>query len=569
MKKIISIVLTIVAFQTIYAQNVDQGRKFLYYQRYLSAKAQFEKVLASNPNNIDAVYWMGQTLLGMKDSVAAKDLYQKALGSNGNAPLLLAGMGQLELMENKVNEAKQRFETAISLSKGKDINVLNAVARANVFAVLGDANYAVEKLNSVASEKKDPRNADSYLLVGEAYRKLIDGGAAVTAFQKALSIDPKLAEAKYRIAKVYQSQNNPDYFIPAYQEAIALDPNYAPAFYELYTYYFLRDINKSKEFFDKYLAVTDPKPSDEYDRISLLFAARNYQASVDSAKAKITQLADKADPRYYKLVAYSYDELKDSVNAKTFLDQYFTKQTKEGFLPQDYVFRAKLLSKFPGSEAEALTSYQQAVDLDTAMASKLELMGEAATFAGKIGNRSEQANWLAKLYNTKKDPSNRDLYDWGYANYMAGNYVTADSIFCGVYSTKFPTEVFGYLWCAKSAAAQDTSMEKGLAVEPYRKLIAFADTAKEKYKATLLQAHSYLAGYYANVAKNKDSAVAELRSVLELDSANADAQKYIDILLKPAPTPRQASGTKTTTGTKTSGTKSSGTKAKPAAKKKA
>ncbi len=544
MKKLTSIGLFIITFQTLLAQNIDQGRKFLYYQRYISAKSQFEKLLAANPNNIDAVYWLGQTLIQSKDSIAAKNLYQKALASNGSAPLLLAGMGQIELMENKTSEARQRFETAISLSKGKDINVLNAVGRANVFANLGDANYAVEKINSVAGEKKDPRNADSYLIVGEAYRKLIDGGNAVTAFQKALSLDPKLAEAKYRIAKVYQSQNNPDYFVPAYQEATTLDPNYAPAYNELFTYYFLRDINKSKEYFDKYLAVTDPKPSDEYDRISLLFAARNYQGSIDSAKAKITQLSDKADPRYYKLIAYSYDELKDSTNAKSFLDQYFTKQTKEGFVPQDYVFRAKLLSKFPGSETEALSSYQTAVDLDTAQASKMELMADAAAFAAKSGNRVEQARWLTKMYTSKKDPSNRDLYDLGYAHYMSGNYVTADSIFCGVYSTKYPTELFGYLWCAKSAAAQDTTLEKGLAVEPYKKLIVFADTAKEKYKSTLLQAHSYLASYYANITKNKDSAIAQLQGVLELDPSNADAQKYIDILKKPASAPRQASTTK-------------------------
>ena len=560
MKKITSIVLFILALQTLHAQNVDQGRKFLYYQRFLSAKSQFEKVLASNPNNIDAVYWLGQTMIQSKDSMAAKDLYQKSLSSNGSAPLLLAGIGQIELMENKTSEARQRFETAISLSKGKDINVLNAVGRANVYANLGDANYAVEKINSVASEKKDPRNADSYLIVGEAYRKLIDGGNAVTSFQKALSLDPKLAEAQYRIAKVYQSQNNPDYFIPAYQEAVTLDPNYGPAYYEMYTYYFLRDINKSKEYFDKYLAVTDPKPSDEYDRISLLFAARNYQGSIDSAKAKITQLSDKADPRYYKLVAYSYDELKDSTNAKSFLDQYFTKQTKEGFVPQDYVFRAKILSKFPGSEADALANYQTAVDLDTAQASKMQLMSDAAAFAAKSGNRIEQAKWLTKMYTSKKDPSNRDLYDLGYAHYMSGNYVTADSIFCNVYSSKYPTELFGYLWCAKSAAAQDTTMEKGLAVEPYKRLIAFADTAKDKYKSSLLGAHSYLSTYYANTAKNKDSAIAELKSILELQPDNADAQKYIDILSKPPAPARQASATKSA-ATKPAATKP-GTKKK-------
>jgi hypothetical protein len=56
----------------VFAQSVDQGKKFLYYQRYKSAKDVFDKILASNPNNIDAIYWDGQTLLATKDSVARR-----------------------------------------------------------------------------------------------------------------------------------------------------------------------------------------------------------------------------------------------------------------------------------------------------------------------------------------------------------------------------------------------------------------------------------------------------------------------------------------------------------------
>src|ERR1035438_7623543 len=103
----------------LFAQSVEQGRKFLYYERFKSAKETFEKVLASNPNNIDAVYWLGQTLLtapassDIRDTVAAKTLYQKALQTNGSAPLLLAGIGNIELREGKTADAKQQFETAI------------------------------------------------------------------------------------------------------------------------------------------------------------------------------------------------------------------------------------------------------------------------------------------------------------------------------------------------------------------------------------------------------------------------------------------------------------------------
>jgi Flp pilus assembly protein TadD len=128
------------------AQSVDQGKQFLYYHRFKSANDVFDKILASNPNNIDAIYWKGQTLLDQKDSVGAQDLYSKALQTNGNAPLLLAGMGGVELRFGKAADAKQRFETAVSLSKGKDINVLNAIADNNIDAPAGDAQYAIEKL---------------------------------------------------------------------------------------------------------------------------------------------------------------------------------------------------------------------------------------------------------------------------------------------------------------------------------------------------------------------------------------------------------------------------------------
>src|SRR6202042_2027883 len=96
-----------------FAQSVDQGKKFLYYQRYKSAKDVFDKILASNPNNIDAIYWQGQTLLDTRDSVAAEELYSKALQTNGNAPLLLVGMGNVELRKGKATDARARFETAI------------------------------------------------------------------------------------------------------------------------------------------------------------------------------------------------------------------------------------------------------------------------------------------------------------------------------------------------------------------------------------------------------------------------------------------------------------------------
>src|SRR4051812_28755412 len=78
------------------SQSVEQGKRFFYYERFKSAKGALEKVLASNPNDINAIYWLGETLLETKDTAGAKALFQKSLSTNGSAPLLLVGMGHIE-----------------------------------------------------------------------------------------------------------------------------------------------------------------------------------------------------------------------------------------------------------------------------------------------------------------------------------------------------------------------------------------------------------------------------------------------------------------------------------------
>jgi tetratricopeptide (TPR) repeat protein len=545
MKKIrISLLAGVVlAGNVLFAQSVEQGKKFLYYERYKSAKETFEKVLASNPNNIEAVYWLGQTLLtapalsDVRDTVAAKTLYQKALQTNGSAPLLLAGIGNIELREGKTADAKQHFETAISLTKAKDVNVLNAIGEANADSKSGDAGYAIEKLN-LAAQTKNFNNPDTYLIMGDVYRKLLtDGGNAVQSYQKALGLDPKSAAAEYKIGKIYLTQRNTEYFLPAFEKATELDPSFGPAYYELFYYWFYHsDVNKAIGYFDKYAAVTDPKPSDDYDRISFLYAAKKYQECITASQQKLSSLGANADPKYYKLIAYCYNDQGDSTNAKTFLDQYFAKQKPEGYVTQDFTFYAQVLSKFPGNDSLVTVNYQRAIDNDTVLDEKLEILRQAALNAKNSGNKPANAYWQGKLYAMKKAPSNSDLYNWGIANYQAGNYKTSDSIFCGLYQTQYPDQIFGYLWCARSKRAQDDSTNSGgLAVDAYGKLAQFGRSSPDslKYKSQIIESYFYLAQYNNDIKKDKPAAISYLQKVLEVDPTNPTAKQFLEILQRP------------------------------------
>src|SRR6202000_613334 len=104
-----------------------------------------------------------------------------------------------------------------------------------------------------ATQIKNFNNSETYLLLGDAYRKQIDGGNAVQSYQKALGLDPKLAEAKYKIGKIYETQNNKEFFLQAFEDAINLDPLYTPAYFELFYYYATHDVNKAAVYLDKYI----------------------------------------------------------------------------------------------------------------------------------------------------------------------------------------------------------------------------------------------------------------------------------------------------------------------------
>jgi tetratricopeptide (TPR) repeat protein len=525
---------------TVFGQTLEQGKQFLYYERFQSAQSAFEKALNANPNNIEAVYWLGQTMIhrrDTRDTAGAKALYAKMLAANGNAPLLLAGMGHVELLYGNKTDARQRFETAISLTKEKDIIVLNAVAYANVDAKGGDPNYAIQKLN-IATQIKRFSDPQTYVLMGDAYRRLLDGGNAVINYQKALDLNPKLAEAQMKIGIIYLTQNNREFFLPAFESAVTMDPAYAPAYEQLFLYWYLRDVNKASQYLDKYAANSDQGAELEYMKAGMMYVSGKVAESRTRANELIAQYGANVSPRMYKLVAFASDSLGDYTAAREAMANFFLKADSSIIYATDYEEYGKIYGRLQDSATRSLAFqyYAKAIAMDSIETDKRKFAGEALDLAKLIHDKQGAAMIAQSVYASIKNPTNTDLYNYGQANYSAGNYKTADSIFCGVYQTRYPNEIFGYLWCARSKQAEDDSlMSQGLAVGPYEKLAQFARSSPDslKYKNSIVGAYFYLASYYNDVKKDKAKAIYYMQQVLEVDPTNASAKNVIDMLSKP------------------------------------
>lgn len=245
----------------------------------------------------------------------------------------------------------------------------------------------------------------------------------------------------------------------------------------------------------------------------------------------------------YRMLAYTSDTLGDLNAAKQAMETYLSKAEETEVLPADYLELANITSKMPANQNEAFTYFEKAIDMDTAVANKVKYIQQAASLAKKQGNRLQEANFLGRAYKLEKEPSQTDLYNWGMAHYQAANYKTSDSIFCDLYQTKYPDQIYGYLWCARSKQAQDTAMTQGIAVDAYKILAEKAAVIDSgKFKSQAIAANFYLVQYYNDIKKDRETAVSYLDKVLELDPANADAIRIRELLTRKQPATKPRSG---------------------------
>jgi len=533
------------------AQTIEDGKKFLYYEKFISAKNVFQQLLTANPNNEEAAYWLGQALIGPdedKDIEGAKAVYQKGLAANPNSALLNAGMGHVELLEGKTQQARSHFESAISLSGGKNIMVLDAVGIANAEfdSKSGDAAYAVEKLK-LATTQKGFKDARIMTDLGDAYRKLQDGGNAQLAYEAALAIDPKYARAKFRIGRIYQSQGRSQeaIYLQYYNDAIALDPNYSPVYFYLHQYFYETDVVKSATYLDKYLAAkgTD-EPNACFLTAQMKFAQGLFPETITAAEACIAASANPY-PNLFGLVAYANfkiaetrEKAGDSTgamtaygNSKIAFDKYFQKQKAAKLGPLDRITYALALLKFPGNEVLAGSFIDQAVELDSVEASKVSNLKLVVASYERNKQYAEAGEWYKKILNVKKTPTKTDIYNAANSYYRIGQFAQSADVYT-IYTQKYPDDIFGYYMVGKSLWGIDTVMKYGLANNYFAKAIEVGEAYPDKSKIIpqLMGSYKYLFAYSVNVLKDKELALSYADKALLIDPNDAEMKGNRDMV---------------------------------------
>ena len=521
------------------AQTIQEGMNHLYADRFKSAIGVFEKLLAANPNNIEATYWLGQVYFDMDDNAKSRQIYQKALETNGSAPLILVGLGHADLHDNKTNDARQKFEAAITAAtpnakKGPDPVVLTAIGRANVDAKAGDFNYAIEKLN-MAIDKGD-KSTETLLQLGNAHRKARPGeggGEAFKNYKKALEIDPKFAVADLRLAKLFESQRNWDLVLEYLNEGIKRDPKFAPAYYELFFYYFFRGkLPEAEVQLANYVANTDANWETDYLQAQLIWAKKDFPAAIAKAEGVIAVTGDKTKPKVYKLLADANFQKGDFANAKNYMDKYFAKEKPEQVIAKDYQLLADILSKTGGTNDEVANAYLKGAATDTVLTSKIDFLKQGVVYFKTNKIRDKEGDLIEKVIELKPKPSINDYFDLTLARYFSNDNARSRATALTMIE-RFPDQVYGYEWAFNNSNAVDTVKKDSIAVPDALKLYEFAQKDTTKFKKQYLTSVRFLSFYYVNNAKDKAKSLEFFTKWLEADVANATTiQQYLDQIKK-------------------------------------
>ncbi len=222
----------------------------------------YRQILAADPNNADAYYFLGVIALQVGKYDVAVRFIKKAIQIIPHIPVSYSNLGIALKGLGRMDEAIASFKKAIDInpefpdahnnlgiafkdlgrleesikSYNKAIAINPEFAEAycnlgNVLRDLGQLDEAIVNYNLAISIKPDFVQAHSNL--GDALRKSDRREEAVTSFSKAITINPEFAEAYCNLGNTFNDLDKLEEAVASYNKAISIKSDYAVAYSNL------------------------------------------------------------------------------------------------------------------------------------------------------------------------------------------------------------------------------------------------------------------------------------------------------------------------------------------------
>lgn len=511
-------------YSTANAQTLTDAKKAEEQENYDSAIRTYRKLLAGTSDE-NIFFSLGNAYLQNEKIDSANYYFNEGLARDRKSAINMVGLGKAKLMQNNMAGAEQHFNEALKRSRSKDTNVLNEMGRAYLQANK-DLDKAIGYLQ--ASIKRDNKNPETYLLLGDIYLEQNKGGEAMNNYEQALRLNPNMAKVQVRRGQLFIRSRNSNQAEDALKAAVNIDPNYAPAYRELGDLYLLtQNYDRAAENYRKAIDIAGSSSLMQYKLATALYSGKKF----DEAHQQIQQALaeDPSNIGMKRLQAYTFFEAGENEKAMELMEAYMQSTNPEKYITDDYSYFGQMLAK-AGRDDEAISMLEKAIELDK------ESAGALYETMALIHYRKKDYNKAAENYQKKiaaAEPTLADYYRLADAHYWDKNYQSSDSIFA-IITEQQPQYAPAHFARARNNYFIDSSdgTEEGSAVPHYEKYIELtpvADVAQldATKKEQLVEAHSYLAAYYTD-KKNKEKATEHWQAVIALDPTNEAASQAIN-----------------------------------------
>ena len=503
-----------------FSQTLADAIKLTTNEQFEKADAAFKMLIQSQPSNGEYLFYQGENYLKNEQFDKANEAYQKAVEVNATNPFGYVGVGKIQWYNGKQEEAKANFYKATTFAAGKNATVLMKIAEAYTNSETKNLTEALTLLTQAT--KLEPKNPEVYIVTGDVYLEKNSGTEAITNYEKAGTLDPKSVRAILRQGQVWNRAKNYNLALDTYKKASLIDSSFAPAYREKAEIYFRAGrYNEAVREYKRYLDLNnDCGALGRY--AGFLNQAKQYKESIDAATRALQ--CDPTNVYLYRYKGRSEYDAGDFANGLLSMDMFFDKASKQPsvkIIPEDYEYRAKLLSK-NGKDSLAIIEYKKAMEFQP---DKIEFFGDIANTYIKM-KKYPEAIEAYKIKMAKIKPTMNDYFGLGRAYYFSKDFVNADSSFIQITNAQ-PDLALGHLWRAKTNSQIDNKNEKWLAKPYYETFLTKVKPEEvEKNKKDLIDAYTYIGVYYIN-QKDNCTAKKQFQKVLEMDPNNTNGKNFM------------------------------------------
>lgn len=535
----------------VFAQSLTDARKAIDAEQYQKGKAILNSLTSSQPTNAENFFYLGNLYLTTSpiyirpDYIdSAKTAFSKGIAANDEYALNYVGLGAVDLARKA--SPKANFDKALSLTKKKDHLTDLYIGRAYVNAPTPMVNEGLVHLEK--AKLLNDKDAQLFLVLGDAYRSLQKNGEAFSAYRSAFDLDKTFLRSKVELGKINKMSKAFPEANEEFNSVIALDANYAPAYRELAETYYLWAWDSKKEyadrmqkalqFYEKYMDLTDRSLDSRLRHADFLFLAKDFK-SLEREANEMAKL-DKVNPRVLRYLAYSAFENGNFASTAQALKEFISKVEPSRIISQDYLYLGRAQMKDTTMLTEGMINITKAVELDSTNAAVMSEIAQSLYKARKYID-------AAKAYEIAIKNPERSLLDYyylgmsyyfTYGDQKAANLnppkdllVKADTAFSYLVQ-RSPTTQAGWQYRGRiNRLLDDENDSQGLAVPFYQRYVQLVTVEKPELAAKstvgLIEAYNYLGSVAARKDGDNVKAKEYFDKVLALDPANVTATQAV------------------------------------------